>query len=85
MLSLARGPIQRYEFKYLITKFKSIIDNQNEGFAFEVMQHNAAFFCCQVNILKDYVPKKHGDAQYIWHFVLSTAFLNPFYLNGVLA
>ena len=62
----------------------SIIDNQN-GIAFEVcMQHNAAFFCCQVNIKGLCFPKKHGDAQYIWQNCLSTAFLNPFYLNGVL-
>ena len=50
--------------------------NQNEGIVFEVMQYNAAFFCCQ-----DYVPKKHGDTHYKVHLAKSqsTAFLNPFY------
>ena len=49
--------------------------------------------CCSIQLsfvarltLKDYVfLKKHGDAQYIWQNLKSTAFLNPFFFNGVLA
>ena len=35
--------------------------------------------------LKGYVPKKHGDTHYKVHLAKSqsTAFPNPFYLNGV--